>query len=121
MDIISDDKQVNQLIKAYHELKDTGINKLIVNYEWTGYAENDLGKKNSKDEFVYNEKEVSDFIQFCPPSICEYKNFTVNFLKLLYAESYVNPNFVRATVSYDGGIYLNSGIGGALKEKIYKL
>jgi hypothetical protein len=44
MDIISDDKQVNQLITAYKELKDTGINKLIVNYEWTGHAENVLGE-----------------------------------------------------------------------------
>jgi hypothetical protein len=40
-------------------------------------------------------------------------------LKLLYAESYVNPNFVKATVSYDAKSFYNSGIGGASKENVY--
>jgi hypothetical protein len=134
MDIVGDDDQINSLIDSYRELDDTGIRKLVVNYEWSAYTRNDLMKKTEKKGFLcwkkeepmpankwyYLESEVASFIQFCPPSICEFNDFTVNFLKLLYAESYVNPNFIRAKVSYDQSIYLNSGIGGALKEMSYK-
>ncbi len=31
----------------------------------------------------------------------------------------MNPNFVKATVSYDAKAFYNSGIGGALKESVY--
>lgn len=44
----------------------------------------------------------------------------MNFLRLLYAESYMNPNFRQASVSYDGELFVNSGIGGSLKESVFK-
>jgi hypothetical protein len=77
MDIISDDKQVNQLITAYKELKDTGINKLIVNYEWNSYSNNSLKKKEvdrrqfwicgKRQKYIkqldsYDENEVAQFV-----------------------------------------------------------
>ena len=32
----------------------------------------------------------------------------------------MNPNFKQASVSYDGELFVNSGIGGSLKESIFK-
>ena len=64
--------------------------------------------------------EVAEFIEFCPPSECEYNNFSLNFLRLLYTESYCNPNFRDAKISYNAKKFYNSGIGGALKERVYE-
>ena len=65
MEVIKDDQQVNKLIECFNTLKYSNVRKVIVNYEWSAYSQNDLMKKQ-------DEMEVAQFIQFSPPSECEF-------------------------------------------------
>ena len=41
-------------------------------------------------------------------------------MKLLYAESYLNPNYVSAKVHFESDLVINTGIGSAFKESAFK-
>jgi hypothetical protein len=81
-------------VSAFYQLRKSNINKVVVNYVWT---DEDAKKLN----FHENEYEHALFLQFFPPSeIRLSQNVSVNLLKALYVECYINPNFVKATINY---------------------
>ena len=131
MDMLVDQEHINKLAEASEKLQRSKVLKLYVNYEWSEFGRYRLGEtqgsqgnpeqqQGMQDNEDQDEKAVAKFVQFCPPSRAVFRKFSVNFLRLLYAESYANPNFVQATVEYDSQQFENSGIGGTLKEWAYK-
>lgn len=56
MDVLNDDKSLNSLINCYFELKNTGIKKVIVNYNWNAFSKNDLLKNKKKTKDLGNLK-----------------------------------------------------------------
>ena len=119
--MISRPEDLQLLLRCYEALKNTRLQKVILNYDWKAVRrDGEPGEKSPSVGPDGEERATAAFISFCPPSVCEFDNFSVNFLRLLYAECYMNPNFVSAKISYNPNKMVNNGVGGALKEVFYQ-
>eukprot|EP00825_Cyclidium_porcatum_P043031 TRINITY_DN6015_c0_g1_i4.p1 TRINITY_DN6015_c0_g1~~TRINITY_DN6015_c0_g1_i4.p1 ORF type:complete len:613 (+),score=76.40 TRINITY_DN6015_c0_g1_i4:674-2512(+) len=113
MEMLDDDNSRNQLCLAFKKLKGSKINRIVTNYAFSANYHSDVIRL--EDEYT-----LAQFITFCPPSISTFKNQSVNFLKVLYIECYINPNYVSAQIDFDNTQTINNGITQGLYEYFYK-